>query len=292
MADPGETDTTNRPAAAPKMVTRKTSPRSDDVAPANGSDEESDELNLSPKAIVGILVAAVVLVVALIFLSSGGESDDGSDQASDNPPVSTGGQSGSVPPKSTPSATGKPVPAGPKEPTGGPSGSPTDDFNQPDGPVGPPWMAIGGWVREGGVLSLKDPAEGLNQIAVRDMGSANGTVSAVVVGIPNRSGLAFRYKDQENYWLLSPAKNYATWTLHKVVDGDISPVATAGFSATGKNTTVNVITDGQDIRVQVDGIERLAVTSDTHQEATMAGFVVTADNLDSVKWDSFYAIPA
>jgi hypothetical protein len=171
-----------------------------------------------------------------------------------------------------------------------------DDF---DGPVGPlqdrgpehPWQLVGEWEAGDGTARATQLAFGQSAVAVVDLTSADGVISATAADLVEGWGFVFRYHDVANHWQLLAAPERGGWVLLRVVDGIALQVAQAPIAepVPTSDAEVAVRMDGSRIGVQLDGAEVLShEAEDNDPDGTSVGLLAT--RLDpAAGWSRFDA---
>lgn len=113
----------------------------------------------------------------------------------------------------------------------------------------------GTWGKTGNHAYLVTPSTtgGNRSIALVDLQSGNGSVSAKAVKIEPGWGLVFRYRGPFNFWMLTVTPKFGTYNLQKVVDGKVTTVGNTGLAKLDDNTEVQVDFQGEKISVFANG---------------------------------------
>jgi hypothetical protein len=181
-------------------------------------------------------------------------------------------------------------------------GSPSiiDTFDRADAPnelgateSGQPWEAVSGvWGISGNEAVLVEPNEnGVRSLAVVDLGSPDGTVTATAATIEQGWGLVFRYQGPFNYWYLTAAPDFATYNLARVVDGEVQALGAVGLAEVEDGTEVRVRLEGATIEIAVNGTVVKSITDTTLLSATQAGLLASGEAARGATWDDFEATP-
>lgn len=155
------------------------------------------------------------------------------------------------------------------------------------------------WSSEQGTWGLRNkraqPVRGVTKgsnLALVDVGTADGIVEATIFRPQQAMGIAFRCKDANNCWRIEAAVGFGTWNVTKVVDGTVSKVATLGLQPTAAGTTISVRLEGTTVRTFINGAEAISFQAQEFADVSTAGLVVDADPLAATaKWSSFRAGP-
>lgn len=115
-------------------------------------------------------------------------------------------------------------------------------------------------------------------LLVRALDAETTTIAATVMRDRPGCGLAFRFEDPLNYWMVVSSPEYATWSIFAVEGGVIRFVANTGVSSTAGSTRITVNQHRDELRVYVEAMDLVAVTGSTIIEApvivpTSAGLV-------------------
>jgi hypothetical protein len=171
-----------------------------------------------------------------------------------------------------------------------------DSFNRPDDPLGltgpaeqATWTPdVGAWGILGEQAYVSEPAEGRN-LAVRDLGEADGVVQVELSEMSHGAGIVFRYRSPSDYWMVVPVPYYGTWAAYKVIGGDAERVATTGLLGTTDRMTVGVRLQGDTIDVIVNGAVRATIVDGTFVDATKVGMTVEKSGAGEARFDEFKA---
>ena len=134
-------------------------------------------------------------------------------------------------------------------------------------PSGQEWTTpLGTWAAAGGKASVAIPNDqgGGRNIALIDLGSPNGSVSAKADRMTSGWGLIFRYQGQYNYWMISATPKFGAFTVMEVEDGKVRRVGTASGSVVD-GVIVKVVFQGPKLTVFIDGKETAAVIDSTYR---------------------------
>lgn len=85
-------------------------------------------------------------------------------------------------------------------------------------------------------------------------------------------GFVFRYRDPKNYWSLVPLPRYATWNVYVTMNGRSVFKGNTGYSSFDK-APVEIVLDGETIRVSIAGAKAKKLTSPVFAEAQGAGLI-------------------
>ena len=183
------------------------------------------------------------------------------------------------------------------------SGPPTDDFEREgaDGlgqvPGGAAWQADRGrWViSEGRASTLDITPELVPSLVVTGRTEADGVVAVSMNPVGEGTGLAFRYRDLENYWAIVALPSQEVWLIVAVVGGQAVFSQRVGdpylFPLSFEpDTQVEVRLDGPWIDVFVDDVKAAALYDDRLQESTSAGLIAGGLGATDTRFDDFYAL--
>ena len=150
-------------------------------------------------------------------------------------------------------------------------------------------ITTGHWRQGGGTASIASTAPGWTLAAVV-RGVADGDVKASVDATGTGAGLAFRVRDDANFWAVTSAPAYGTWNISKVVGGTIEYVANTGLSVVRGKHIVEARLKGTFIDLFIDGHGVASIEDPTLQAATGAGFVLLGSrNPRLALWADFSA---
>lgn len=241
----------------------------DPPTPADDGWSEEESV-LSWKLFLGVFVALAVLGIGAYALFGGGADDD----------VATG-------PSVAPPALGDATVA--------------DDFDRPDtaaslgtADTGQPWEALAGtWgiVGQQAYVATPNAEGGRRSLAVVELGSGNGSVSATASTMANGWGIVFRYRGPFDYWMLQASTEFATYNLVKVVGGELVPVTQGGIGLApiADGTRVGVEFQGTTISIVLDDQVVKIFEDPELQNGTKVGMIVPASGASTARWDDFTA---
>jgi len=168
------------------------------------------------------------------------------------------------------------------------SGTSTDGLGTTD--TGQEWeVPAGKWGKKDATAYVAEPNKegGGRTMALVDLGSTNGSVSARVAKMASGWALIFRYKGAFNYWMLTASPKFATYNLVKVADGKATPMG----KIQGKQddgTLVGVQFQGPNITILVN--EKAVLTiSDTPSGGTKVGIAAADATATEARWSEFSA---
>lgn len=243
--------------------------------------EEPLDVTLTPR-VLGAIAISLILAFAVLINITGDRGDTDTASAT----TRSASPSGPTFDPSTP-ATIK-LPSFP----GAPPGAPTDDFNRPEAPLGPPWTTSGSWPVRNDSVYGETPTDAEFSFAIRQMASGDGDVSAVAKGVAANGGMVFRHSDDENYFAFLPAPQQRSWLLVKVEKGKSAIVEQVKPALTVPGVRATVTLSGNEIVLKLNGREEATHTSPFNATATGAGFRTGATAGGMVpRWDDFYAVP-
>lgn len=121
---------------------------------------------------------------------------------------------------------------------------------------------------------VNDASSGVQLVATKETGTANGTVSLEVNRQTNNKlfGLVFRYTDENNYWYaLLDNQNSKFLLVERVADVHTQRGEVAFTTNTDTWYTITAILSGSSITVQVNGANTINYSSTANQSATKHG---------------------
>lgn len=171
-----------------------------------------------------------------------------------------------------------------------------DEFERGDAeelgatPAGAEWEAVlGSWgIREGAAVVLEPNQEGPRSIAIVDTGGSDGTIRVTFDTVADGGGIAFRYRGQYNYWMVTARPEDGGWIVTRIADARASIPVPLVPTPTGPGTQVEILLDGPVIEVSFDGELVFATTDPSMQFASKAGLVLVGHDTGTA-WDSFEA---
>ncbi|HEX3540134.1 MAG TPA: hypothetical protein VHT75_06765 [Acidimicrobiales bacterium] len=175
--------------------------------------------------------------------------------------------------------------------------APADSFDRPDNPTdlgaiagGPAWHPItGGWGVLGGAAVVSAPVpENLAVVALARPAAIAGVTLAT---LREGAGLVFRYQDPDNFWYVTAAPSFATWSIGRVLDGTNEVVGNTGLSPVGDGTTVAVRTTSRLVDVALNGVIVKTVTDPTLGHAVGAGLMAGGAGAGDARFHDFAAAP-
>lgn len=176
-----------------------------------------------------------------------------------------------------------------------------DDFARPDSTSSLGTAATGqSWESASGVWGIIDGEAyvatpntegGGRSIALVDLGSGDGSVSATASTIANGWGLVFRYLGPLSYWMLQASTDFSTYNLQKVVGGEVVSVTQGGIGLTTvtDGTRVGVQFHGRTIGIMLDDLVVKVFEDSDLQNATQVGMVVSQPGASTARWSDFTA---
>lgn len=169
------------------------------------------------------------------------------------------------------------------------AGTSTDGLGQTT--TGQSWEVVSGtWGKADGHAYVAAPSTtgGGRSIALVDLKSNNGSVSARAVKLTDGWGLVFRYKGPYNYWMLVAAPKFGIYNLVKVQDGKVVSAGNSGLAKQADGTVVRVEYSGPNISIYVDNQLVKTISDPVNQNATKVGLVAQAGAKDA-RWGEFAA---
>lgn len=124
----------------------------------------------------------------------------------------------------------------------------------------------------GGPTSSRDTPS----LAVAKTSGAVRTVVAHFTRVDGDLGVIFRYADPSNYWILVPAKGYATWNLYSVESGNTRFRGNTGSLSGFGNGTITLKLSGADIEVALSPRLQTKLSSKVLVRAERAGLIAFA----------------
>ena len=181
--------------------------------------------------------------------------------------------------------------------TGEPVALLTDDFEDGDGDLDGrsvpghdslTWSVVEGeFTVEDGVVTAeadgRDPA-----VALLEPGGTVESIYAAFDDIADGSGLVFRYAGPDDHWQLVGYREFTTWVLRRVVDGEITREADTGITT---GASVEVVLHGTEIQLWSDGKVRDTVRDATHAEHTAFGLMIDPEADDAEVLEVIAQVP-
>ena len=169
-----------------------------------------------------------------------------------------------------------------------------DEFDRSDAPTlgvtptGERWRAVSAtWVIRDRQAAVRSRA-GRSQIATLDLTSANGTLQASLLVVPQGAGIVFRYRDERNYWKLEASPGFATWDVTKVVAGKATRLGNLGLVSAEAGTTVSVRMRGKALTFFVNGRRARSLTDGSLMHDHIAGMIAPAGkSATHARWSQF-----
>lgn len=169
-----------------------------------------------------------------------------------------------------------------------------DSFDRDDAPTdlgtadtGQPWEVVTGtWgiLTDAATVSEGTTEQTLLAIAPQEVN--DGLVEVTLRVAAQGAGLAFRYRDPENYWSVTADPTSNTWTVAQVVDG----VATtaAEFSAPAfDGVTISVTQSETTIRFLIDGVEYFRLLDPVSATVLRSGLAASGPLSGGARWDRY-----
>jgi hypothetical protein len=259
----------------------------DDVDDGDRLSEESLRTGSSKLPVILLVVAALVAVFFIGKATSGG--DDSGDDGAEGGSATTVAGGGEVP-----------FPSGDQNRTGywgfadlEPTVVDTfDRANAPDGlgttGTGQAWEVVSGtWGIQGNAAATSGGATGDQpNIAVVPEGTGDGLTEIYLPVVEEGAGLVFRYLDPDNYWSVTANPGVGSWTLNRVIDGDVELVQEIP-GPTNDGIVVSVTQDGSVVRVLLDGVEYLSITDAALGDQLQGGIIASSSTSGDARFDRF-----
>jgi hypothetical protein len=169
------------------------------------------------------------------------------------------------------------------------SGTSTDGLGKTD--TGEEWeVPAGKWGKKDNHAYVVEPNKegGGRTMALVDLGSTNGSVSARVTKMASGWALIFRYKGAFNYWMLTASPKFATYNLAKVSDGKASPMGKIQAKQ-DDGTLVGVQFQGPNITIVVNEKAVLTISDTTGGGGTKVGIAAADATATEAQWSEFSA---
>jgi hypothetical protein len=169
------------------------------------------------------------------------------------------------------------------------SGSSTDGLGKAD--TGQEWeVPAGKWGKTDSHAFVADPNKegGGRTMALVELGSTNGSVSAKVAKMAPGWALVFRYKGQFNYWLVTASPKFATYNLVKVADGKATPMGKIQAKQ-DDGTVVGVQFQGPNITIVVNDKAVLTISDTPNGAGTKVGIAAADATAKDAQWSEFNA---
>jgi len=174
--------------------------------------------------------------------------------------------------------------------------SDTFEGDNPDGlgvaTTGQKWEIVSGrWVRQDGHATLVAAnTDGAGRsIALVDLKSPNGVVSAEVAKMAKGWGLVFRYKGPLNFYMLTASPQFSTYNLVKVEDGKATQLANTDLTKQGVGSIVGVDFDGAGISILINNEKVKTVADGSVTTGTKVGLVSGDPSGRDAQWTNFTA---
>lgn len=171
----------------------------------------------------------------------------------------------------------------------------TDAFSLGTTTTGQSWdQPLGVWGKANGVAYLvtPNPKGAGRSIAVTDLKSANGSVSAKAVNMVAGWGIVFRYSSIFDYWLITASPQFGSIAVLQVSQGETKVVGKA-LGTLENNTLVAVTFEGANITISIDGKQSLGLVATNFDASafggTKVGLVADRQSPDA-KWSDFVAM--
>jgi hypothetical protein len=169
------------------------------------------------------------------------------------------------------------------------SGSSPDSLGKTD--TGQEWeVPAGKWGKSGNHAFVAEPNTegGGRTMALVDLGSTNGSVSAKVAKMAPGWALVFRYKGQFNYWLVTASPKFATYNLVKVADGKATPMGKIQAKQ-DDGTVVGVQFQGPNITIVVNDKAVFTISDTANGAGTKVGIAAADATAKDAQWSEFSA---
>jgi hypothetical protein len=152
-------------------------------------------------------------------------------------------------------------------------------------------VASGTWAIQRGEAVLESQPSLRPSIATVDVGRSEGWVQLTASSMPTGAGLAFRYRDAQNYYRVSPVPQFGTMNVMRVVGGRETRVGSTGLTNFGNGSTIGVRLRGARVTVFVDGFETVTYRIPELRSAHRAGMVLDSPKSIGARFAGFAAGP-
>jgi hypothetical protein len=160
--------------------------------------------------------------------------------------------------------------------------------------TGQPWVTPtpGSWSTADGEAYVHEPnpAAAGRTMALVDMGSDNGSVSATISGSASGWGLVFRYRGPAEFWTVTASTRFAAYNITHVTKGRAEQVDRIPMARLSPGTVVGVQFQGPQVTILVDDRPVKTVTDpDGGNGGHSVGMVLADGSTTGARWRAFEA---
>jgi hypothetical protein len=160
--------------------------------------------------------------------------------------------------------------------------------------TGQPWETPtpGTWATRDGEAYVVDPNPNRagRTMALVDLKSDNGSVTATISGSAAGWGLVFRYRGPAEFWTLTAAPRFASYNITHVSGGRATAVDKVPMGRQSAGTVVTVEFQGPSITVLIDGRPAKTLTDpDGGNGGYRVGLVLSDGSTTEARWRAFEA---
>lgn len=133
----------------------------------------------------------------------------------------------------------------------------TDDFDRGSGggfaTTDAPWEQVSGrWSADGQARLVQPNPDGPRSLALYPALGSNGTLTVRATAVAAGWAVAFRARDQLNYYALVARPNAGSWAVEQVAGGQVTQIPGVVASAPADGDVVTIAMDGTAVTIQVN----------------------------------------
>ena len=168
-----------------------------------------------------------------------------------------------------------------------------DSFDRDDGALGQAdtggeWESVEGrWRIDGGRASVEGSDDDRPRIAVIAGNTTSELTEVTLMTSEDGAGLVFRYRNPRNFWSVTADEDGASWTVTKVIDGQIALTETVP-APSGDGSTIAVSQRPARLLFLVEGVIKHQINDTGLSEESTSGLIALPGTGDDARWDRFF----
>lgn len=155
----------------------------------------------------------------------------------------------------------------------------------------PPWRVVDGAWQAANEQAFFSAQGSKTHIAVLDVGIPVEAAQVRLAAVGDGSGLVFGYRDPGDYWAVTAAPAYATWTVVHVAHGVQTQGGNLGLSSTDAGSILAVVIRDGTADIGLDGKVERVVSDPTLRGTATAGVGVAAAGAARTRFEDFQLVP-
>lgn len=157
--------------------------------------------------------------------------------------------------------------------------------------VTPPWRVVDGSWQVANQQASFSAKTAKTELAVVDPGTPVEAAQVRLAAVGDGAGLVFGYRDPSDYWVVTAAPAYATWSVVKVVHGVPEGAGNLGLTSTDAGSILAVVIRNGTADIGVSGKVERVVTDPTLRGATGVGIAVGPAGAGKAVFEDFQVVP-